>query len=163
MGAAPRTIAAASGRREMLGSERILGPALGTARYAICLALCLCLTAETAEGRRDRDKGRPDQPTQNSTCNDVPAHPIDVVLGRPARDSVTVSVMVDRDTEGWIAYGTQSGHLRVRVSRDRATVEFVRAWLPEDERADRRNRSIADSYTIAPRPVPSRQSAGTSR
>ncbi len=40
------------------------------------------------------------------------SHPLDMVLGRPTRDSVTLSVLVYEDAEGRIAYGTQRGRLR---------------------------------------------------
>lgn len=40
---------------------------------------------------------------------DVPAHPFDIVLVRPTRDSITVSVVASADEEGSIAYW-QMGH-----------------------------------------------------
>ena len=42
---------------------------------------------------------------------DVPAHPLDVVLGRPTRDSVTASVLSYADREGKIEYGAGPGNL----------------------------------------------------
>ena len=53
-------------------------------------------------------KGKAKQPSQNSACNDVPAHPVDVILGRPTRDSVTISVLAYLDLEGSIAYGSRT-------------------------------------------------------
>lgn len=44
-----------------------------------------------------------------------------------------------------------SGHLRVTVGRDVATVDYVRAVLPEDETRGIANRDVVFSYTIAPR------------
>ncbi len=41
-----------------------------------------------------------------------------------------------------------SGHLRVRVSPTRITVDYVRARLPNDERSDRRNAAVTHSYTV---------------
>lgn len=77
---------------------------------AVCLFLSVCVALAAPAGKRGgRGKGNKEQPTQNSKCNDVPAHPFDVVLGRPTRDSVTVSVLAYQDAEGWIAYGTQHG------------------------------------------------------
>jgi hypothetical protein len=52
-------------------------------RPAVGLWLCACLALAAAEGRRGGSKGGANQPKQNSTCLDVPAHPIDVVLCRP--------------------------------------------------------------------------------
>lgn len=40
---------------------------------------------------------------------DVPAHPLDIVLGRPTRDSVTASVLAYADREGVIQYGPKAG------------------------------------------------------
>lgn len=76
-------------------------------RPAVGLWLCACLALAAAEGRRGGSKGGASQPKQDSTCLDVPAHPIDVVLCRPTSNSVTVSVLAYQDTEGCIAYGTQ--------------------------------------------------------
>ena len=44
-----------------------------------------------------------------------------------------------------------AGHLRVSVSATKATVEYVRAWLPESESAEHKNGEIAYSYSIVPR------------
>ena len=38
---------------------------------------------------------------------DVPAHPLDVILGRPTADSVTASILSYADREGFIDYGPQ--------------------------------------------------------
>lgn len=40
---------------------------------------------------------------------DVPAHPVDVVLGRPTQRSITASVLAYQDGEVYIAFDTQSG------------------------------------------------------
>lgn len=44
-----------------------------------------------------------------------------------------------------------SGHLRVSVSPERATVEYVRSVLPEGETADRKNRAVTHRYEVTPR------------
>lgn len=44
-----------------------------------------------------------------------------------------------------------SGHLRVDVSSQAATVSYVRSYLAKDERPGRRNGQIDHRYTIAPR------------
>jgi hypothetical protein len=41
-----------------------------------------------------------------------------------------------------------SGHLRITVTPASVTVDYVRAYLPADERIDRRNGSVDVSYTI---------------
>lgn len=45
-----------------------------------------------------------------------------------------------------------SGHLRVRVAPAAATVEFVRAVLPADERRNGANGQVAQRYELPPRP-----------
>jgi len=47
---------------------------------------------------------------------DVPAHPLDVVLGRPTKDSVTVSALAYEEREGVIAFGEKSGALAGKTS-----------------------------------------------
>jgi hypothetical protein len=56
----------------------------------------------------------PDRPTPaNNRGSDatqsmtfvVPAHPIDVILGRPTQNSITASVLAYQDVEGYIEYG----------------------------------------------------------
>jgi len=44
-----------------------------------------------------------------------------------------------------------SGHVRVRVGGDKVTVDYVRAFLPADESAGRRNAAIDFSYEVRPR------------
>ena len=76
-------------------------------RSLVCLLLCAGVTGGASEGKRDRGDAKP--PTQNSPCNDVPAHPCDLVLGRPTRDSIALSVLTYQGTAGFVAYGTQPG------------------------------------------------------
>jgi hypothetical protein len=74
------------------------------------------------EGKRGRDQGAEKEPTQNSACNDVPAHPFDLILGRPTRDAITVSVLAYQDAEGLIAYGPERDH----YTRQTPTLRFVK-------------------------------------
>jgi predicted phosphodiesterase len=43
-----------------------------------------------------------------------------------------------------------SGHIRVKVSGDRAVVDYVRAYLPRNENAQRKNGEVGHSFTIKP-------------
>jgi hypothetical protein len=73
-------------------------------RTAVWLCVVACVAFGAPEGKRGgRGKGNKEQPTQNSACLNVPAHPADVVLGRPTQDSVTLSVLAYQDAEGWPA------------------------------------------------------------
>lgn len=63
-------------------------------------------------GKRGRDKvpkGSSGVPAQNLFFTNVPAHPLDLILGRPTRDSVTLNVLAWQDIEGCLAYGVQPG------------------------------------------------------
>ena len=62
-------------------------------RPIVLLFLCAGLTLGAAEGQRGRDQSGGQQPTQNSACNEVPAHPLDLLLGRPTREAVTISAL----------------------------------------------------------------------
>lgn len=42
------------------------------------------------------------------------------------------------------------GHLRVKVAPEQLTVEYVRAYLPKDENAQRKNGQVDYSYTLKP-------------
>ena len=56
-------------------------------------------------------KGGSRQLIQISPCNDVPAHPFDLILGRPTSNSVTISVLTYQNAEGCIEFGTRRGKL----------------------------------------------------
>ena len=77
----------------------------------ICTLLLAVLLAHAANEEPVRKGGGSRQPVQDSACNDVPAHPFDLILARPASNSVTVSVLAYQDTEGCIAWGTERGRL----------------------------------------------------
>jgi PKD repeat protein len=49
---------------------------------------------------------------------------------------------------------SSSGHLRVLVSPSGVQVQYVRAWLPENETATRKNGQIDDSWTVTPTAAP---------
>ena len=44
---------------------------------------------------------------------------------------------------------SSSGHLRVQVTPAQATVEYVRAYRPQDENANQKNGQVAANYSIA--------------
>ncbi|MGA2497808.1 MAG: metallophosphoesterase family protein [Tepidisphaeraceae bacterium] len=83
----------------------------------MCLLLLMGigLAARAAEELLVPIGGGSKQPIQTSKCNDVPAHPFDLVLGRPTSRSVTVSVLCYEDAEGCIAYGAQPGKLTAKT------------------------------------------------
>jgi predicted phosphodiesterase len=78
---------------------------------ALWIALLAAAAVARAEDAPPRRAGGPPMPSQASKCNDVPAHPFDIILGRPEADSVTASVLCYADADGFIAYGTEAGKL----------------------------------------------------
>ena len=77
---------------------------------ALLIALLAAATvARAADATAPGRAGGSRMPTQASRCNDVPAHPFDIILGRPEAGSVTASVLCYGDADGFIAYGTESG------------------------------------------------------
>jgi hypothetical protein len=83
-------------------------------RRAGLLLVCLGLGAHAADMKPPRGGGSR-QPVQTSRCNDVPAHPVDLILGRPTANAVTVSVLCYSDTQACLAYGTQRGSLATQT------------------------------------------------
>ena len=78
-------------------------------RWSLFLLVVVGVALDAAAGPiRKAGSG---QPIQTGKCNDVPAHPFDLILGRPTLNSVTVSVLCYENTQGYIAYGTQPGQL----------------------------------------------------
>ena len=95
-------------------------------RALVGSVLCACVALGAPDEKRGHDKGGR-MPAQNSPCNDVPAHPFDIILGRPTSDSTTVSVLAYQDTEGCVAYGTQ---------RFKYTQQTPRRLFKKDEPAE---------------------------
>jgi hypothetical protein len=66
------------------------------------LSLLLLASSSFPQGRRGQQ-----QPSVFHT--EVPAHPIDVILARPAGTTMTLSILAYKDMEGVIACGAQKG------------------------------------------------------
>ena len=86
-------------------------------RPLFLLLLAYGLVVAQGAGDKPERKGGSKQPVQTSKCNDVPAHPFDLILGRPTTKSVTVSVLSYDDVEGWLAYGTEAGKLDTKTAK----------------------------------------------
>ncbi len=69
---------------------------------------------------------------------EVPAHPVDLILGRPTKNAITLSVLAYADTEGYVAYGTQPGKLTSETPKQRFTkgepVELLLSGLQPNTR-----------------------------
>jgi hypothetical protein len=83
-------------------------------RWCFLLFVCTGVAVRAADEKPAR-KGGSRQPIQTSKCNDVPAHPFDLILGRPTSNSVTVSLLCYDDAEGFIAYGIEPGRLDAKT------------------------------------------------
>ena len=58
---------------------------------------------------RDENRGHRAPGAANVFNVSVPAHSLDLILARPEKNSVALSVLAYQDMEGFVAYGTQSG------------------------------------------------------
>lgn len=63
---------------------------------------------QTPPDNRGSDAAHQGSDAAQSLPLDVPAHPVDVILGRPEQDSITASLLAYQDGEGYIEYGTQA-------------------------------------------------------
>lgn len=79
------------------------------------LLLGVAFSQLAAADKAARKGGGSSQPVQTSKCNEVPAHPFDLILGRPTANSVTVSVLCYEDAEGCIVYGSEAGKLALKT------------------------------------------------
>ena len=87
----------------------------------------------------------------------VPAQTYDLILARPEKDSITLSVLVYQDLEGSVAYGTKSGSCTmqtpVRQFKKGAPVELVMGGLQAGTRYYYQFRSRspgAEQFTNSP-------------
>ena len=73
------------------------------------------------------------------------------LLGRPTATSVTANVVpADAARYGYVK-GTLlggSGYLRIRVAPEGVTVDYVRAYLPQEQDGQRSNGMVGYSYTL---------------
>ena len=74
------------------------------------------LGATAGAAQPNSDHGQRPQGTTNYFNITVPAHAFDLILARPEKNSVTLSVLAYQDLEGWIAYGTQPGVYPLRTA-----------------------------------------------
>ena len=97
--------------------------------------------------------------TELPPAGKVPDHPLDVVLGRPTDDSVTVSVLVYDDREAYVAYGSQSGDYDRRTdpvqlaARQRARAESGDPAYVHDRRALKTNKARIHALWVGNRHV----------
>ena len=107
-------------------------------RWCVVFLLGAALAAQAADDKPGRQGGGSKQPVQTSKCSEVPAHPWDLILGRPTANSVTLSVLGDEDAAGCVAYGTEAGKLTQKTStrsfQKAEPAEIVLSGLQPDTR-----------------------------
>jgi hypothetical protein len=80
-------------------------------RLGVLLLLASAVLMAQAADDKSIRKGGSRQPVQTSKCNEVPAHPFDLILARPTANSITASALCYEATEGFLTYGTEPGKL----------------------------------------------------
>jgi predicted phosphodiesterase len=106
-------------------------------RRSLLFLLSACIAVHAADDRPAR-KGGSKKPIQDATRSDIPAHPLDVILSRPTTNSITVSVLCNAATDGWITFGKHptelpSGTLTRTLKRGQPEA-FVLSGLDADTR-----------------------------
>jgi predicted phosphodiesterase len=93
---------------------------MNTASLNITLALMLCfpLSSGLAQTKKGGGKGKGEgrMPTL-AFRTDVPAHPVDVILGRPTTESITASILSYEGVEGYVAFGAEPDKLTQETPR----------------------------------------------
>lgn len=95
-------------------------------RVAVLLGAILVIGASAPEekrkgGKGGQGKGEVRMPTP-AFRTDVPAHDYDLILGRPTKSSITLSVLTYEDREGYLVYGTKPGE----YGKETAKRKFVK-------------------------------------
>ena len=101
-------------------------------------------------GKGGPGKGEVKMPTP-AFRTEVPAHPVDLILGRPTRDAITLSVLAYADLEGFVAYGPQPDRLTQETPKQTFTasqpVELLLSGLQPNTRYHYQFRSRATGVT----------------
>lgn len=71
---------------------------------------CLCLLFFQQMGHAQKNKGSKNGP-EGIFKDQIPAHPFDIILSRPTKSSISISVMSQEDGQGQIRYGLDSNQL----------------------------------------------------
>lgn len=74
----------------------------------LVIVACQVFLPETSWGQK---KPKESAGQKHVFSGPAPAHPFDIVLARPTAKSITASVMVARESQGYIAYGAEKGQL----------------------------------------------------
>jgi hypothetical protein len=107
-------------------------------RIAILCVLSVAVSAAAGDAKPAATPGNPAQAAASAFQLDVPAHSYDLVLSRPERNAITLSVLAYQDMDGCIAYGTRPGahatQTPLRRFRKGSPVELLISSLNADTR-----------------------------
>ena len=81
----------------------------------LSILLAIAALLANASPAQQRGRGGRGSATTEVFHTEVPAHPFDVILGRPTRNSVTASVLAYADTEVYLEYGPKKGAYAART------------------------------------------------
>lgn len=111
--------------------------------FGLCALTCVSLAADAERKGGGGRKGEGSQgkgimmPTP-AFRTEIPAHPVDLILGRPTKNAITLSVLAYEDMEGYVAYGTQPGKLTSETQKQKFVkgepVELLLTSLQPDTR-----------------------------
>ena len=91
----------------------------------ICFASWLAANAQNNADQPKDDHGHHSQSGANVFNVAVPAHDYDVILTRPEKDSVTLSVLAYHDLDGFVTFGMQPG-----AGTNQTTLQQFKAGTP---------------------------------
>ncbi len=97
-------------------------------------------TAEGQKPPREQGQGQGQQgqgsDASQSLNFDIPAHPLDVILGRPTANSMTLSLLAYSDQAISIAYGTESGNYTSQTESINLTANTPRTFQLSNLQSD---------------------------
>lgn len=116
---------------------------------AFAIAVAFTLAAADSDPGRPRVGERRGGPEQGVYHTNVPAHRVDMILARPTRTSVTLSVLAYEDFDGVVAHGNAPGTASQETPRRRfrkgEPVEIVLDGLQPASRYFYELRSVTDA------------------
>ena len=148
--------------------------------FVSAIAATVLAAAVLAQDRPRRNSDRPDTPAsqrgqprgpQGEFRTDVPDHAVDVILGRPTGNSVTLSLLAYADAKAHVAYGMAKDDLSLRTDTQELKkglpLEVVLGKLKADTRyyyqvRDEANKPVCWGAIGSARSTPSGQPAAPS-
>ena len=103
---------------------------------ALFCGFTLAAAAAPGDASQDKPRGHRSSSGANIFQVTVPEHPYDLILARPEKDQVTLSVLAYHDVEGYVSYGTTNnttpGQTALQSFKAGTPVELVIGSLVAD-------------------------------